>query len=480
MIQSSSRVALAALAVSLAFASTAARADVQLNITSNDRSACPDPAFGACYIGVDGARIGTIVENGSATFTFVGLGVQSSELPGVTFPAGGAASPPSGTLEMKPGSNLTIGGTFNPARPFDTSVFVGLGNGSIGQIDNNGGSINTPLLSIGEQDTRVSQGFVNVFNGGTIAVGFNADPNQGSTVPGLTAISIGRGAGSTGDLNIQGVGSSVSVPHASVSIGRDGTGSLEVLSGATFSTGGSIYGSIAATDGHSSIVVSGTGSVLTVGGNLLVGIAGIPSTGSQLNEDFDATSTLHGTSDLNVTNGGAVHGNVVVGAGGTVHGTGNIVGNLTVLGGTTSPGNSPGTLHVQGNYVMNGGLYIAEIAGTGPGQTDLIDVTGTADLTNATILFKFIDGFSPTAGFSFDFLDAAGGLTESGLTFMTAGLADGFQFGTSIENGVAVFTALSDGTFVPEPGEWALLAIGLFALLACARTRGRAMALRLA
>jgi T5SS/PEP-CTERM-associated repeat protein len=473
MIRSSRRIALVAIAAALVC--PVAHADLQLNVTSNDRSACPDPAFGACYIGVDGNRIGTIPESSGATFTFLGLGVQSSELPGVTFPAGGPpVANPVGTLEMKPGSALTIAGTFNPARPFDTSLFVGLGNGSTGQVDNNGGTINTPLLSIGEQDTRVSQGFVNVFNGGVINVGFNADPSQGSVVPGLTAISIGRGVGSSGDLNIQGVGSSVSVPHASVSIGRDGTGSIEVLSGATFSTGGSIYGSVAATDGNSSVVVSGQGSVLTVGGNLLVGIAGVPATGGQLNEDFDPASTLHGASSLNVTNGGAVHGNVVVGAGGTVHGTGTIAGNLSVFGGTTSPGNSPGTLHVDGNYLMDGGLYIVEIAGTGPGMTDLIDVTGTADVSNATILFKFIDGFAPTAGFSFDFIDAAGGLTTDGLTFMTAGLADGFQFGTAFVNGTAVFTALTDGTFVPEPGEWALLAIGLAAVVAVRTRRRRA------
>jgi T5SS/PEP-CTERM-associated repeat protein len=438
-----------------------------------DRSACPDPSFGACYIGVDGARAAEVPDNGSATFSFVGLGVQSSELPGVTFPAGPPASPfPSGSLVIKPGATLSIAGTINPARPFDVALFVGLGNNSTGNLFVNGGTVQTPIMLIGEQDTRVSQGSVTVANGGHITASLDS-ASGAAPVPGLTAIGIGRGLGSSGDLSVTGIGSSVSTTAASVSIGRAGTATLQVTSGASFASAGSLYASAADPAGTSSILVSGAGSTLSVGagGHVLVGIAADPATGSQLNQGFLPTSTAHGTATLNVTTGGVVNGAVVVGAGGTMRGNGTINGSLSSYGGTLSPGNSPGTLHVNGDFLMDGGVYLVEVAGTGAGMTDLIDVTGSASLTNATILFSFINGFAPSAGFTFDFLQASQGLAFSNLTFQTQGLLPGFVFGTSTSNGAFVFTARTAGLAIPEPETLPLMLLGLAGALVFGRRR---------
>lgn len=460
---------LAPLAVSLSLMAGMSTAHATLIIPGGDRSACPDPAFGACYLGVDGATAATLTTNSSATFTFLGLGVQSSELPAVTFPAGGQPSPtPSGQLTLLSGSTFSVSGTINPARAFDTSTIVGLGNNSTGSLFVNGGRLVTPLLLIGQQDARVSNGSVTVANGGTIVA--NIDSGPAGPVPGVTGIGIGRGLGSTGALSVDGIGSSVATTASSVSIGRAGNGTLQVTGGATFTSAGSIYASTADPAGVSSILVTGAGSTLNLGagGNLLVGIA---STGAGLNLGFDPASTAHGTSVLDVTNGAAVHGNVVLGAGGTVRGTGTIFGNLSDYGGTVSPGNSPGTLHVAGNFLMQGGTYLVEVGGTGPGMTDLLDVTGTASLTNATILFSFINGFAPAAGFTFDFLQATQGVSFSNLTFATQGLLPGFTFTTGTSNGSLSFTASVNGVAVPEPDTLPLLLVGLFAVGAVIRRR---------
>jgi T5SS/PEP-CTERM-associated repeat protein len=462
----------APLAVSLVLFAGTQTAQATLVIPGGDRSACPDPTFNACYLGVDGSTAATLTANSSATFSFLGLGVQSGELPAVTFPTGGTGSSfPVGSLTLLSGSTFNVAGTVNPLRSYDVSTIVGLGNNSTGYLFVNGATLNTPILLIGEQDSRVSSGQVTVAYGGTVTA--SVDSSATGPVPGLAGISIGRGAGSTGSLYVDGIGSSVSTTGSSVSIGRAGAGVLQVTGGATFSTFGSLYGSTGDPAGTSSIFVSGAGTTLNIGagGNLLVGIA---TTGSGINLTYDRTLTSHGTSTLDVTDGAVVHGNVVAGSGGTVRGSGFINGNLTSYGALMSPGNSPGTLHVNGNFLMDGGTYLVEIAGTGADMTDLIDVSGTATISNATILFSFIDGFAPSAGFTFDFLQAAQGLSFSNLTFATQGLLPNFTFTTGQSNGAFVFTATSNGQAVPEPETLPLLLVGLLGIVAAALRRKRA------
>jgi autotransporter-associated beta strand protein len=61
----------------------------------------------------------------------------------------------------------------------------------------------------------------------------------------------------------------------------------------------------------------------------------------------------------------------------TLSGTGSLSGNL-VNAGVLSPGHSPGTIHVGGNYAQSaGGVLISEISHAG---TDLLDVDGSASL----------------------------------------------------------------------------------------------------
>ena len=212
------------------------------------------------------------------------------------------------------------------------------------------------------------------------------------------------------------------------------------------------------------IDVQGAGSRISVGngGHLLLGVAVDTATGSQLNQGWLPNSAAHGTATLHVGFGAEVDGSVVIGAGGTVSGTGKIVGNVIDYG-TMSPGNSPGTLTIDGDYVKSGGTYLVQVAGTGPGQTDLLDITGNATLSDATILFSFIDGFAPTAGFTFDFLHAAS-ITASNLTFDFEGLAPGFAFSTDVSGGAFQFTAVNAGLAVPEPDSVLLFVLGLLLL----------------
>jgi autotransporter-associated beta strand protein len=109
-------------------------------------------------------------------------------------------------------------------------------------------------------------------------------------------------------------------------------------------------------------------------------------------------------------------GNVTVGANAALDGTGRIIGNLT-NNGTVAPGNSIGTMTVQGNYVHNANS-ILEIEFDGAGNIDLLDVTGNATLNGGTLRFVSIGGAEGQGG---TFLRTGGTLTGTFATVETVG-----------------------------------------------------------
>ena len=67
--------------------------------------------------------------------------------------------------------------------------------------------------------------------------------------------------------------------------------------------------------------------------------------------------------------------------------------------------NNPSTLTIQGNYTQNSsGTLLIDLAGTGAGQFGVFSVTGLATL-DGTVDFNFMNGFTPTKGDEFTFLN---------------------------------------------------------------------------
>jgi hypothetical protein len=80
-------------------------------------------------------------------------------------------------------------------------------------------------------------------------------------------------------------------------------------------------------------------------------------------------------------------------------------------GGFVSPGLSPGTLTIDGDYEQQeGATLVIEVAGTEPGQFDVLHVTGNVTLAGQVEL-RFIDGFVPRSGDNVHFLRADGTIT---------------------------------------------------------------------
>lgn len=145
----------------------------------------------------------------------------------------------------------------------------------------------------------------------------------------------------------------------------------------------------------------GTGTILKQGEFTL---SFLPSTQAA---SFNGNTLVNGGRlNLNTQLGG----NVSVALQGILSGTGTVKGNVTVTdGGIIRPGNSIGTLNIEGNYVQNQNTtYQVQI--NGPGASSLINVAGTAALNGGTVLVSPVNGLY-SVNQKYTILHADGGLT---------------------------------------------------------------------
>ena len=154
-------------------------------------------------------------------------------------------------------------------------------------------------------------------------------------------------------------------------------GNLITLPGATFVTGGGYAVSATSTLNNAGTFQSVNASLLNQGTLINSGtmLSSLATTGSVSN-----TGSITGA----VSNTGSFANNgVVTGAfmnAGLLSGNGTIIGNVANFG-TLSPGNSIGTLTVNGNLAQNGGTYQVEV--NAAGQSDRINVGGSRRTVSA-------------------------------------------------------------------------------------------------
>jgi fibronectin-binding autotransporter adhesin len=157
--------------------------------------------------------------------------------------------------------------------------------------------------------------------------------------------------------------------------------------------------------------------------------------------------------------------------GGVLKGTGTVIGAVTVTtGGAVSPGDSPGTLSITGNYIQtSSGILDLEFAGPGAGQFDVLNIGGSSSLSG-TLDLVGLAGFTPFNGETFGVMNFA---SRTG-TFSTVNgldLGSGYRFHVQYNPGNVTLEVTSA---TPEPGSWAMLAIGLGVIGLTRRIRPRA------
>lgn len=182
----------------------------------------------------------------------------------------------------------------------------------------------------------------------------------------------------------------------------------------------------------------------------------VAKSGSQINTSTGTTATFNGAFNQQV--------GAVLGGGGTF-----------IFNGGYSAGNSPGSVTVNGDVVFgasNEALF--EIGGLLQGtQYDHLTVNGK--LTFGGVLnISFIDGFTAKAGDSFDLLDwTTSSGTFSSINTQNAVLGSGLIWNFDQLNTTGSISVISTvvTTPVPEPENFALLALGLGVISVVARRK---------
>ena len=238
-------------------------------------------------------------------------------------------------------------------------------------------------------------GSLNIINGGQVE-----SSGGGST--------IGKWSGSTGTVTVD---NGTWTNSGYLVVGYHGRGELSISDGGQVANA---YGSIGYFTGSTgTVTVDGAGSSWSNSGSLYVGgsASGAGGTGNLIvsndgTVNIGDTLKVWGPGTVNLLGGTLAAGTIDHTAGGAFNFTGGTLhvgtfqGNLTNAGGTLAPGSSPGTTVVTGDYTQQaGGALEIEIVGTAPGQWDVLDVTGTANLDGT--LEVVLDGYSPAAGDSF-------------------------------------------------------------------------------
>lgn len=358
-----------------------------------------------------------------------------------------------GTANLVVGDNVGTGGALNVINGGQLNINVpATGNGSggllVGVFAAPG---DTPIGPLGMPQPSTT---ALIANGGSVTV---TKPGGAGLI--AAAVGVGYGAGSNASLVLDGglsgfgnqaLGATLNT-SGNLSIGRQGTGSVDLMRNATVNAN-RVWMSTIDPNGVS---ILGIGYQSTLNANdVWAGIALDPATGN-----LDPTGGGHGRALVDVGQFGNLNGALTLGAGGTLVGYGRVA-SLTNYGGVVGPGHSPGTLTIDGGYTDVGGHVQIEFGLTGQ---DRLMVSGPVSMNGTSIEFKFIEGFVPQAGFRFDFLDSNQTLVDlQNMSYSYSGLADGLDFAVEAgANGGLTFIARNAGVAIPLPATLPLVLLGL-------------------
>ncbi len=244
-----------------------------------------------------------------------------------------------------------------------------------------GTSILTGTNSYGA--TTITAGTLQVGSGGSSGtLGSGAVNNNGSLIFNrLDNFTVSNNISGSGSVTQSGVGittlTGTNTYNGATTINA---GTLKI------GTGGSLSGTAVTLNGGSFVVEgSTTNSAVTVnsGNYQVTGTGSTSSSGavSVSNAIANVDGSLTATSGLIVSNGG------------TLNGSGNVIGNVTINASTLAPGNSIDSIGVNGNLsFINGSTLEIEYDGI---FTDLLTVTGNLDLTGVSLDLKKFGAAAP-------------------------------------------------------------------------------------
>jgi T5SS/PEP-CTERM-associated repeat protein len=401
-----------------------------------------------------------------------------------------------GSVAIRDGGTVDVDGTANQAGDLGAAVALAIEAGSIGNalVSGAGSQLRVRNGAADAAGLAVALGgsaALRVEAGASLAVDTGTGANSGVTVA--------NDAGSLGELTVTGPGSTLEVTGAAtgLTVGNAGDGTLILEDGAGASAQVGFVGLASGSTGRvelrsgALLQLSGANPLLGFGGSLDVGMAGTGSlliedaslvldhdqphgveiggttgcggpcpftggTGSAIVRGADGELRVSGTGgfvliggdgdgSLTLGDGAAVAADqVTVGPGGRLAGDGTVSANL-LNEGAIGPGGSVGSLVVEGDLRQTSGALDLEIAGTGPGEADRIDVQGSFELAGGALNLDFVGGFLPQAGDEV-VLGSGAPLSLDSPAASVRAPSPGLAFELVAEGNQLVFRALSDAT----------------------------------
>jgi fibronectin-binding autotransporter adhesin len=352
------------------------------------------------------------------------------------------------------------------------------GNWALGATPAGGSAVSftsSNATTIDTQTNRLAGGITFEAGSNALTIGNNTVAVYGQILNNSTAIqTINSAVSLAGNVNVNAAAGNLAI-NGPVNFGNGtAAGTLTFTGGNNTTVSGAISGTA------STLVKTGTGSLILTGNNT-----------------FTGTTSVNG--GFLVINGSLAIGNsLTVGSNGTLAGSGNVGGDVTVAG-TLSPGNSPGALSTGSEVWTNGGGFnwqLYNATGTAGVAYDTISITGGLDLTaltsgNFSINLWTLSAVGPDSnGNAINFVNTSNYTwtlvsTTSGITGFSAG---NFAINVGANNGTTGFSnPLAGGAFsvsvsgndlqlnytaIPEPSIWALL-LGSCVALSLLRRRVR-------
>lgn len=201
----------------------------------------------------------------------------------------------------------------------------------------------------------------------------------------------------------------------------------------------------------SSTIFTNAGTVTVTGGSLLAAPSFAQTAGQ---------TVIDGQANISPLTGAGTLGGTITLQAGSLSGTGNISGAVSNPGGTVRPGDPLGTLTISNTYAQGTkGTFLEQIGGTDAGQFGVLSVGSLATL-NGTLDVSLANGFLPTVGQTFTFLDYG---SLSGAFSSVVGLDSGYGYSVAYGSSNAILTVTSVAA-APEPSPGTTFAIGLLSL----------------
>lgn len=334
------------------------------------------------YTGSDPDGIATVRIAGSdANWTSASLSVGHDRSGGLIIESGGHVSSSMAAVAGNIGGrgSVTVSGAGSRWESSTLTSIGHYGNGSL-VIEGGGNVVSSGMAMIGGATYGIGSveisGSGSLWTSDTLSVGLQGSGTLTLAAGGRVSVTgstldLASQAGSFGTLNIGAASGETAraagrVDAASVTFGS-GTGTLAFNHTGNPDGSGLVF--------SSSLI--GQGTILHESGTTSL-------TGD--NSGFTGRTTVSGGTLLVNNTLGSVAATLVVDAGGTLGGSGTVGGSVTVSG-ILSAGNSPGTLTVNGDLVLNGGsTSVFELnrpgaaGGTGASGNDLVRVGGDLSL----------------------------------------------------------------------------------------------------